>query len=438
MRRQTSFFVLILFITVALGLAQNNWPQWRGPDANGLLVTGNPPIEFGEDQNVQWKIELPGRGNSTPIIWKDQLFILTAIPTEKSVQVEKKDEEGERRGPRGISTDKVHSFEVLSIDRTSGKILWQTQVHEEHPADNTHELGSWASNSPVTDGNFLWAYFGSRGLYCLDMQGKVLWERDFGQMQKVMSFGEGSSPLLFDEKIYIVWDHEGDSFIFALDAKTGKDVWTKPRDESSSWSTPFLVRVNSQAQLLTSAPNRIRAYNPDNGELIWECGGLTRNVIPQPLTRNNIAYFTSGFRGSALLAIDLTKAQGDITGTDAIVWQYAEETPYTPSPLLMDNLYYMLRGNNASLSCLNADDGTVLYTQQKLEGGGNIYASLVGAKDRFYVPCENGTFFVIKHGPQFEILAQNKLEDEFIASPVIIGQTMYVRGRKFLYCLSEK
>ena len=260
-------FIAILFCSPFDSLAQNNWPQWRGPDATGLLLSGNPPIEFGENKNVEWKIELPGKGNSTPIIWENQLFILTAIPTDKTVQVEKS-EEGERRGPRGISTDKVQSFEVLCIDRNSGETLWQTKVCEEHPADNTHELGSWASNSPVTDGEHVWAYFGSRGLYCLDMSGKVLWERDFGEMQKVMSFGEGSSPLLYDGKLYIVRDHEGDSYMYAVDAKTGQDVWTKPRDEGSSWGTPFLVEVNGQPQIIVSATNRIRAYHPDNGDVI--------------------------------------------------------------------------------------------------------------------------------------------------------------------------
>jgi outer membrane protein assembly factor BamB len=430
-------FIAILYFGSLNVLAQNNWPQWRGPDANGLLLSGDPPIEFGENKNLEWKIELPGKGNSTPIIWENQLYILTAIPTDKTVKVDKKEEEG-RRGPGGISTDKVQSFEVLSIDRQSGKILWQTKVHEEHPEDNTHELGSWASNSPVTDGEHVWAYFGSRGLYCLDMSGNVLWERDFGHMQKVMSFGEGSSPLVYDDKLYIVWDHEGDSYMYAVDAKTGQDVWTKSRDEGSSWATPFLVEVNGQPQIVVAATNRIRAYDPDTGDVIWQCGGLTRNVIPQPLVRNNIIYLTSGFRGAALLAIDLTKANSDVTGTDAIVWQHDEETPYTPSPLMIDDLYYMLRGNNASLSCLKADDGTVLYTKEKLEGGGNIYASLVGVKDRFYVPCENGNFFVVKHGSEFAVIAQNKLEDEFIASPAIIGDKMYVRGRAYLYCLSEK
>ena len=296
-------------------------------NADGLLLNGNPPVEFGEEKNVKWKTEIPGSGNSTPVIWDDQLYVLTSIPTEKTVEVEKKEEEegqGRRRGPRGISTDKVHSFEVLSIDRKSGKILWQTKVNEEHPADNTHNLGSWASNSPITDGKNIYAYFGSRGLYCLDMNGKVLWERDFGQMEKVMSFGEGSSPLLYKDKIFIVWDHEGDSFIYALNAKTGEDVWSLPRDEGSSWSTPFLVEVNGAPQLIVSATTRVRAYNPDNGDVIWECGGLTRNVIPQPLIRNNIILLTSGFRGNMLLAIDLNKAKGDITDTDAILWKHEE------------------------------------------------------------------------------------------------------------------
>lgn len=434
---------LILIFVGLMGIAgaQENWPQWRGPNANGISPNGNPTIEWSETKNVKWKIEIPGLGHSTPIIWGDQLFVLTAIETNKQIKVDQKsgDHQQENRSwmnPK--ATTKIHKFDVLSINRHNGKVIWQKNVKEELPQDGTHELGSWASNSPVTDGEHIYAYFGSRGLYCLDMQGNLKWERDFGQMSKRMSFGEGSSPVLYKDKIIIVWDHEGDSFIIALDKKTGKDIWKMDRDERTSWSTPFIVAHNGADQVITSATNKIRSYDPNTGKLIWECSGMTGNVIPMPVFENGILYLMSGFRGAALLAIDLAKAKGDITDSDAIVWRYDKDTPYTPSPVLHNNLLYFLRVNNGDLTCLDARNGKVHYSTEKLEGTGNVFASLVAAQDRIYVTGKKGTFYVIKAGPKFEVLAKNELDDNFEASPAIIGNHLYLRGYKNLYCIAEE
>ena len=311
-------------------------------------------------------------------------------------------------------------------------------MKEEIPEERTHDLGSWASNSPVTDGKHIYAYFGSRGIFCLDMAGVLKWQRDFGQMSKRMSFGEGSSPVLYDNKVIIIWDHEGESFIVALDKNSGEEVWKTARDEGTSWSTPFIVDVDSKPQVIVSATRRIRSYDPDTGKLIWECSGMTQNVIPMPVTDGKMLYLMSGFRGSALLAIDLSKAKGDISNSDAILWQYNQDTPYTPSPLLIDNMLYFLRLNNGSLTCIDKKDGKVYYSKEKLEGISNLFTSPVGTKDRLYILGKSGITYVIKHGPEFEILAKNQLEDNFHASPAIIGNDMYLRGFKNLYCISQQ
>ena len=253
-----------------------------------------------------------------------------------------------------------------------------------------------------------------------------------------MSFGEGSSPVLYKDKIIIVWDHEGDSFIIAFDKKTGKDIWKMDRDEGTSWATPFIVEHNGAVQIITSATNKIRSYDPSTGKLIWECSGMTGNVIPTPVFANGILYVMSGFRGTALLAIDLAKAKGDITVTDAVIWQYNQDTPYTPSPGLYNNLLYMLRGNNGDLTCLDATNGKVHYSTEKLEGTGNVFASLIGVQNRIYVTGKNGTFYVIKAGPKFEVLAKNELDDNFEASPAIIEKNLYLRGYKYLYCIGQE
>jgi outer membrane protein assembly factor BamB len=414
---------------------ENNWPQWRGPEANGIALKGNPPTEWSETKNVKWKIAIPGKGHNTPIVWGDQLFVTTAVEKDPS---NAPSNEPPKTGMNANKTDKVHKFEVLCIDRTNGKIIWEKVVDEEVPQEVTHELGSWASNSSVTDGKNLYAFFGSRGLYCLDFKGNVKWERKFGQMKIAGNFGEGASPAIYKDKVIMIWDHQAGSFITALDKNTGKDIWKVDREEGTSWATPLIVEVNGKVQVVTAASKLVRSYDFETGELIWQCSGLTGNVIPCPVGANGIVYVMSGFRGFALRAIDLSKAKGDITDKDAIIWKYDQDTPYTPSPMLANGKLYFLKANNGSLSCLDAKDGKVNYAIVKLEGIGDIYSSPTGVSDRFYIVGEKGLTYVIKQGPQFEVIAKNTLDDGFHASPVIIGNDMYLRGFKNLYCISQK
>jgi len=415
------------------------WPQWRGPLATGVSPNGNPPIEWGEDKNVKWKIAIPGKGHATPIIWGDQMFILSAVETDKEGKAKEQNQGMQHgRGMPTLRTTKVHKFVIFAINRHDGKILWQHTVKEEVPEEGTHEMGSWASHSPVTDGKHVYAYFGSRGLFCFDMKGNLKWERDFGQLSKRMNFGEGSSPALYGDKIIVNWDHEGQSFIVALDKKTGKDIWKVDRDEGTSWASPFVVENNGNPQVITSATKLIRSYDLATGELIWECGGMTMNAIPMPVTANGILYVMSGFRGNALLAIRLEGAKGNITDSDAIVWKHGKDTPYTPSPLLFQDKLYFLRSNNGILTCFDAKTGKEFYSKQRLEGMGNVFASPVGAKDRIYIVGQKGTMYVVKHGPEFKILAKNKLDDNFNASPAIVDNRIYLRGYKNLYCIEQE
>jgi outer membrane protein assembly factor BamB len=405
----------------------------------GEAPGGDPPVEWSEGKNVKWKTAIPGKGHATPIIWEDTIFILTAVETDEEAQAVEKDESEPQSGHMGLTqrTTKVHKFMVLAIDRKDGKILWERTAKEEVPQEGTHQMGSFASHSPVTDGERLYAYFGSRGLFCFDMEGKLLWERDFGQLSKRMEFGEGSSPALYGDKIIVNWDHEGQSFIVALDKITGKDVWKVDRDEHTSWSTPYVVEVNGNPQVITSATTFIRSYELETGKLIWQCRGMTQNAIPTPFAEGGFLYLMSGFRGNALLAIRLADAKGDITDTDAIIWRLDKDTPYAPSGLLYKGKLYFLRGNNGILSCLDAKTGKEQYTGKRLEGMGNVFASPLAAKDRIYIVGQKGTMYVIKHGPEFKVLAKNSLDDNFNASPVVIGDQLFLRGYKSLYCIEE-
>ncbi len=416
---------------------KKNWPQWRGLNMTGAALYGNPPVDWSETKNVKWKTEIPGKGHATPIIWGDQIIVLTAVETDKTAGGAAPSTTPQRPGPPASQTDKVHRFQVISVNRLSGKIEWATTVREEVPQERTHNLGSWASGSPVTDGEFIYAYFGSRGLFCLDFKGNIKWERDFGQLDMVMSFGEGTSAALYGDRLFVQWDHEGKDFLYALDKKTGKDVWTVERDEVSSWATPLIIEVNGKPQVITSATNKVRSYDFNTGEVIWECGGMTRNVIPNPVYANGILYLMSGFRGSALKAVDPSKAKGDIAGTTAILWEYNQNTPYTPSPMLMNDKLYFLKLNNGELTCLDAKDGKVNYSNAKLEGTGAIYSSPTGANEQIYVMGGTGTCVVVKAGPEFRVLATNVLEDSFHASPVVIGNDLFLRGFKNLYCISQ-
>jgi outer membrane protein assembly factor BamB len=432
-----SIFISLFFVLNTFAQNNVNWPQWRGPLATGAVEKGNPPTEFSETKNLKWKTPIPGKGHATPIVWEDKIIVLTAVPTNEKISIDEKDESEDQRQMAGTKTDVIHEFKVILVNRETGTIAWQTIVARELPQESTHDLGSWASNSPCTDGDFIYAYFGSRGLYCLDFSGNVIWKRDFGQMQKHMSFGEGESPYLYKDKIFIQWDHEGESLIYALDKKTGKDIWKLQRDERTSWSTPLVVEVNAKAQLITSATTQIRSYDIETGEIIWTSTGLTRNVIPNPVYENGILYVMSGFRGSALQAIDITKAAGDITGTEAILWTHSEDTPYTPNPILVNGKLYFLRVNNGYLTCLDAKTGEVHYTKEKLEGINAIFSSPTGTSERLYIAADN-ICLVVKTGESFEILASNKLDDNFHASPVIVDNELILRGFESLYCFSEE
>ena len=429
-------FSVFLFRTQAQDKSAftSNWPEWRGLYNTGAVNGGNTPVEFSETKNVKWKTEIPGKGHATPIVWGNQIIVQTAVPTDKKVE---KTDAAPANPMSPTQTDLIHQFTVISVDKNSGKINWKTVVKEELPAERTHELGSWASNSPVTDGENIYAFFGSRGLYCLDFNGKVKWARNFGQMEIVASFGEGSSPAVYKDKIFVQWDHQQKSYLYALDRKTGKEAWTAEREEITSWATPLVVEVNGKAQVITSATNKVRSYDAETGQVIWECTGMTRNVIPNPMCADGVLYLMSGFRGNAIKAIDLAKATGDITGTATILWEYNQDASYTPSPVLMDGKLYFLKGNSGIMTCLNAKDGKVIYSNQKIDGITNIFSSPTGNKDKIYVAATNQVS-VVKAGSEFSVLAKNTLDDTFEASPIVVGNDLFLRGAKSLYCISEK
>ena len=333
--------------------------------------------------------------------------------------------------------DASQKFTVLALRRSDGKVLWERVVREELPHEGTHPTGTWASASAATDGEMVFAHFGSRGLYALDTNGKVLWEKDLGDMTIKLAFGEGSSPALDRDRLFVQWDHEGDSFIVALDRKTGRELWRQKRDEKTSWATPLVVEHAGRTQVVASATGKVRSYDGATGDIVWETAGMTQNAIPTPVHSNGLVILASGFRGNALLAVKLAEAKGDISASPAVAWRLDRDTPYVPSPLLYGEELYFLKGNNGLLSCFNAKTGERIYGPERLEGVPNVYASPVGADGRIYVAGREGTTAVLQRGPEFKVLATNTLDDGFDASPVAVDSELYLRGAKYLYRISE-
>jgi outer membrane protein assembly factor BamB len=418
-RTIASTVAVLVLLSVRLPAADGDrfWPQWRGPLLTGAAPQGDPPVEWSEGKNVKWKVEIPGKGSSTPVIWGDTIVVLTAVPVDASERAKQR-------------------FTVIAFGRKDGKVLWQRVVREEVPHEGHHATNTWASASALTDGELVYAFFGSRGLYALDMKGNVKWEKDLGDMSIKMGFGEAASPALHRDRLVVNWDHEGESFIVALDKRTGKELWRVPRDEKTSWATPLIVDVGGRAQVITSATGRVRSYDLANGELLWHATGMTANAIPTPVHADGLVFLTSGFRGNALMAVRLSEAKGDITTSPAVVWRYDRDTPYVPSPLLSGDQLYFLKSNSGVLSSFEAKTGKKLYGEQRLEGVPNVYASPLGVAGRIYVAGRDGGVAVVKQGPEFKLLATNQLDDGFDASPVAVDNELYLRGRKFLYRIS--
>ena len=411
------------------------WPQWRGPLATGEAPHGNLPVHWDEETNIRWKVPLPGLGHATPVIWGDRVFVLTAVPAGGS---------GSNRGVRKgrfsgtFSTRNSFRYEILAFSRIDGSLLWRRTARVEAPHEGRHEDGSWISCSPVTDGEHVIAFFGSHGLYCYDMEGTLQWEKDFGDMHIRYQYGESSSPALSGDRLIVPWDHEGTSFIAALDKRTGREIWRVNRHDGTSWATPLITEHKGKKQVIVVAIRRVCSYDLESGAMLWETRDMTAGPIPSPVAGEGIVYVTGGYLESILQAISLDKAQGNAAASNAIVWELNRDTPYVPTPLLYGGALYLLKDYQNILSCFDARTGKPYYVRQRLTGIKGVYASPVAAQGRVYIAGRNGVITVIKHGPRFEVLAQNKLNDRFDASPAIVGQELYLRGHDYLYCIAPR
>ena len=442
--KTTLGLLLLALLPVTLVAAEfdaqrlDNWDQWRGPRANGFAPHADPPLHWDQKTNVQWQVEVAGRGESTPIVWQDRIFLLTAVKTDREEEEPPK-EIAEAPGGNLFRIQRpthYYRFVVLCYDRNTGQLLWQRDATEQVPHEGHHRDHGFASASPVTDGRHLYAYFGSRGIYCYDLEGNLEWGRDLGDQRMYRFFGEATSPVLYKDTLIINWDHEGDSFLYALDARTGKTKWQVARDEHSSWTTPLVVERQGETQIVVNGGNKARGYDLESGKVLRECGGQTRAIIPMPVAYQGLVYCMSGYPGSATVAIPLDST-GDITGSDKIAWSRDRDAPYCPSPLLYDGKLYFNKSNGSVLTCLDAKTGKPIIEKQRLQGLRGLYASPVGAAGRIYFTGRDGTTVVLDDGPQLKILATNKLDELTNASPALVGRQMFIRTDKHLYCIAE-
>jgi outer membrane protein assembly factor BamB len=441
----TAFSTAVLLFVSSLGAQQglapvtDSWGHWRGPSQTGVAA-GAAPVRWSDTNNVVWKVEIPGRGHSSPVIWGDRIFVTTAVPTGRKAEPSgAATGSGRSRGDGGARAHDEHRFDVLALDRATGKIAWRQTAVTAVPHEGYHETyGSFASNSPTTDGQRVYASFGSRGLFAYDMSGTLLWQRDFNiQMRMFQGFGEGVGPVLDAGRLIVLFDHEGDGFLATLDAATGREIWRTPRTDGTNWAAPLVVRHDGRKQIVVNSPRKVRGYDYESGKQIWETTGLGLNTIPRAVQHGDSVLVMSGFINPALFAIRLGR-EGDLAGTDAIKWRGGNRgLAYTSSPVLHEGKLYFPT-DNGMVSAIDAETGTPVYQQVRLPKPYAIKASPVAAGGMLYFPTEDGDVVVARIGPTLDVVATNTLTDQsFVASPAVAGGDIFLRSRTHLFRIRE-
>ncbi|MEQ8848054.1 PQQ-binding-like beta-propeller repeat protein [Botrimarina sp.] len=411
-------FPLLLAIASASVAAADNWPHWRGADGAGVARDANPPVEWSETKNVKWKVAIDGLGSGSPVVWEDRVFVVTSAAPDGAPSRD--------REPL--------DFIVMCLDRANGELLWRRTATTATPADSTHSTNTYASASPTTDGQHVYAHFGSQGTYCYTMDGDPVWGRDLGDMQTRNGFGEGSSPTLAGDKLLVPWDHEGPSYLYALDKRTGETLWRAERDEPTCWATPLVVDTPSGRQVVMNGENFARAYDLETGEELWRCGGQTQRPAASAVAMGDRVFVASGFRGSFLGAFKLD-GSGDIGGTSKVLWTRTRDTPDIASPLLSGDRLYFYKAKTGVLTCVDAKTGEPHYTTRT--GLQTTYASPVAAGGYVYLSDRSGTTIVIRDSDEYEEVAENNLGETIDATPAPVDNQLFIRGERRLFCIEE-
>lgn len=434
-------FVLTIFFVAAFSMAYaENWPGWRGPGSLGVSSEKTFPVKWDMSKNVRWKVEVPGLGHSSPVVWGNRVFVTTAESSDPSQDDWAKGFPMVQKKPDTADI----SWMILCLDRDTGKQIWKQTVIKTRPVNIRHLKNSYASQTPVTDGTFIYAFFGDQGMYCYDFNGNKIWSRDLGKFTMRNNWGMGSSPILYKDLVIQTCDQEpGGSFIIALDKKTGNMVWKTDRDEASSWSTPYLYDKGARPELIVNATRAIRSYDPATGKIIWECRGpATAITTPTPTYSNGLIFVSSGFIAEQTRPVtafrpgatgDITLKQGETQSKD-IAWRQLTAAPYIPSPLAYGDYFYVLL-DQGFIACYDAKTGKEVYGKTRIDAGTNFSASPVAVGGNLYLMSEDGDVYVIAAGPKYELLAKNPVGESIMASPAISDGKMFVRALKHLYCI---
>ncbi len=432
-RIQVSLVLLLTSFTVA----QADWPQFRGGKLAGVVTGNNLPDTWSTTKNVGWKTEIPGSGWSSPVVWGDKIFLTSCVGSGAAGAPKTGYyAPGQIQTPAG-----EFRWTVLCIDAQSGKILWDKVAHEGRLGYTTHVKNGYASETPITDGERVYAYFGNVGLFCYDLSGKELWSKKWGVFPTNLGWGTGASPLLHKDRIYLVNDNEKQSFLVALDKRTGQEAWRVERNEKTSWATPFVWENNLRTEIITSATTKARSYDL-SGKLLWELGGMSSICIPQPVTGHGLLFVSSGYefgRPRPVYAIrpgasgDISLQKGE-TSNQHIVWYKDPAGAYHPSPLVLGDYLYILE-SKGFLTCFEARTGKEVYGKQRL--GGNYTASPWSYDGKIFCLSEEGDTSVIPAGPQFKLLGKNSLEEMCCATPAVAGERLFIRTFSKLYCIKN-
>ena len=419
MRRKAILSLVVLLILASQSHA--NWGHWRGESGNGISLTAKPPTTWSDSKNVKWKVAVPGQGSGSPIIWGQQVFVVTAVT-----------EDGQTPPTDGRSKMRC---DLLCFDRETGNLQWQETAAEGVPHEGTHSTNGFSSASPCTDGEHVYAHFGSRGIHCFTTKGEHVWSRQLGKMTMRAGFGEGSSPTIVGDKIIVPWDHEGQSYLFALDNKTGDTIWQVERDEPSCWATPLVIEHDGRQQVVMNGQNYARAYDLESGKELWRCGGQTQRPVASPVTANGLVFVGSGFRGSFIGAFR-PDGSGDIQGTSSVVWTQSRDTPDISSPLLSGDRLYYCKAKTGILSCFDAVSGEPHYTTKRT-GLSVLYASPIAAGGHVYITDRDGKTVVLEDSNKFNVVAENSVGETVDATPAPVDNELFIRGEKHLFCIAE-
>ncbi len=436
-----SFMVLMtLVVSDSLACADENWPQFRGADSRGVASGANLPDQWSATENVAWKTDIPGRGWSSPIVWGDRVFLTTVINTGSSEEPKKGLYFG---GDRPQAPDAVHQWKVLCLNLKTGETMWERQVHEGKPETPIHLKSSYASETPVTDGERVYCYFGNLGVFCFDLDGKEVWQYRTTPQPMRLGWGTASSPVLHDGRLYLVNDNEKDSYLLALDTKTGSLAWQTPREEKSNWSTPFIWKNAQRTEIVTTGTGEVRSYDLE-GKLLWSLKGMSSITIATPYENDGLLYISSGYvldSSKPIYAIrpgasgDITLPEGK-TSSEFIAWSHPKNAPYNPSTLIDQNRLYVLYDMGV-ITCYNATDGKEVFGRQRIPEGRAFTSSPWAYNGKVFFLNEDGVTTVLKSGERFEVLHTNKLaeDDMCMATPAIVGDRLLIRTSARLYCI---